>query len=61
MLRPPIQKEVEGHFYGCRFCNYQGGFHVTFNSTETPKTFTIILVCPKCERTYDIDWKIKTE
>jgi len=59
--KEPIHKEVEGHFHACSDCDYRGGFHVTFKSTETPKVLQIILMCPNCERTYDIDWKIQTE
>ena len=61
MPKEPIHKEVEGHFHACRGCNYQGGFHVSFETTETPKVHRLILMCPNCERTYDIDWKIQTE
>ncbi len=56
-----MQEETEGHFYGCESCGYDGGFHVTFKKTEKAKSFLIILMCPQCRQTYDIDWQIETQ
>ncbi len=61
MPKRPIRKEVDNHFYACDSCDYAGGFHVTFKKTAKAKTFKIILMCPQCEQTYDIEWKIATE
>jgi hypothetical protein len=60
MPKEPIHKKIDGHFYACTACDYEGGFHVTFRNTETPKVLEIILMCPNCEQTYDINWKIET-
>ena len=61
MPKKPKKKKVKEHFYACDACDYEGGFHVTFLPTDKAKTYTIILMCPQCEQTYDIDWKITTK
>ncbi len=61
MPTTPIRKEVEDHFYACESCEYEGGFHVTFKRTKESKTFLIVLMCPQCRQTYDIDWQIQTQ
>lgn len=61
MPKRPIHKEVEKHFYACESCDYTGGFHVTFKKMSKPKTHKIVLMCPSCQQTYDIDWQIQTQ
>ncbi len=61
MSNAPVHKEVGKRFYACESCGYEGGFHVTFKKTGKPKSFSIILMCPQCKQTYDIDWQIKTQ
>ena len=60
MPEEPIRKEVDDHFYACESCEYDGGFHVTFKKTGESKTLLIVLMCPQCKQTYDIDWQIQT-
>lgn len=58
----PIKKEVKDHFYACEACGYEGGFHVTFKKKAgKTNTFLIVLMCPQCNQTYDIDWQIRTQ
>ncbi len=61
MPKRPIKKEMEKHFYACESCDYAGGFHVTFKKTRKQKTHKIVLMCPNCRQTYDIDWQIQTQ
>ncbi len=61
MPKRPIRKKIENHFHVCDKCGYKGGFHVTFKKTRKLKTFLIVLMCPQCEQTYDIDWHIQLE
>jgi transcription elongation factor Elf1 len=61
MPKRPIRKKVEKHFYTCQSCDYAGGFHVTFKKREKPETYKVVLMCPQCEQTYDIDWQIQTQ
>lgn len=61
MPKEPIRKKIKKHFHACESCGYAGGFHVTFRPTQIPKTHEIILLCPQCEQTYDVDWQIKTQ
>ena len=61
MPKRPIRKKVDKHFYACEACGYQGGFHVTFKPVGKTKTYRVVLMCPQCEQTYDINWKIETE
>ena len=57
----PIEHKVDDHFHQCRPCGYQGGFHVTFKKIEDGEGLSVILMCPQCEQTYDIGWKIQTQ
>ena len=59
MPKRPIKKKIENHFHVCDKCGYAGGFHVTFKKTAKAKDVHIILMCPQCEQTYDIDWHIQ--
>jgi hypothetical protein len=61
MPAEPIRKEVEDHFYACEACGYEGGFHVTFKKAGDLKSLLIVLMCPQCNQTYDIDWHIQTQ
>ena len=61
MPADPIRKEVEDHFFACEECGYDGGFHVTFKKQDNAATFLIVLMCPQCKQTYDIDWQIQTQ
>ena len=61
MPKEPIHKKVENHFYACEACAYEGGFHVTFKKIKEPKTCRVILMCPQCSQTYDIDWVIQIQ
>lgn len=61
MPKEPVHKEMEGHFHACESCDYDGGFHVTFKKTDKSKSYLIVLMCPLCKQTYDIDWQIKTQ
>ena len=61
MLKDPVHTKVEEYFHVCESCGYDGGFHVSFKKTDKSKNYLIVLMCPQCRETYDIDWQIQTQ
>ena len=52
---------VEEVFKICPSCGYKNGFHAMFERIEKSDTFLWKLICPNCERIYDIGLRVKVE
>lgn len=53
--------EPVGEIYTCPKCNYEDGFHVSFNMKGDAKGGEIVLICPDCHSRFRIGWKVTLE
>ncbi len=52
-----IKKAALGEeFRVCPACNYELGFHSSFQRSE--EGYKIILICPNCGARYDVGWRL---
>jgi RNase P subunit RPR2 len=49
------EKKVEEQWSVCDKCDYDRGFHVSFEKNES---YDVVLICPGCGQRYRINWKI---
>ena len=60
-VAPEIKQiELEDEFRACPVCNYDMGFHVSFNR-KSGQQFDIILICPQCGARFAINWDVKLD
>jgi hypothetical protein len=52
---------VEAVFKICPTCGYKNGFHAMFERIEKSDTFSWKLICPTCEKIYDIGLRVRVK
>jgi hypothetical protein len=50
--------KVEKVFKVCTNCGYKNGFHTMFERIGESASFSWKLICPNCEKIFDIDLKV---
>jgi hypothetical protein len=50
-----IKKQIGKTFHTCDKCNYQRGFHVSFEKADSHHE--IVLICPNCGQRFRVGWK----
>ena len=48
----------EGSIRQCPVCEYNDGFHVSFQMADNMKEGEIILICPNCHQRFQMGWKV---
>jgi hypothetical protein len=53
--------KVEKVFKVCPNCGYKNGFHAMFEKIGESASFSWKLICPNCEKIFDIGLKVKID
>ena len=53
--------KVENVFKVCPNCGYKNGFHAMFEKIGAGVSFSWKLICPNCEKIFDIGLKVKID
>ncbi len=55
-MKEVITKKIGKEFHICDKCQYENGFHVSFESSNGGHE--IVLICPSCGQRYRVGWRI---
>ncbi|NIQ39265.1 MAG: hypothetical protein GTN81_11820 [Proteobacteria bacterium] len=50
------ERKINREFHICDKCQYENGFHVSFESKDG--YHEIVLICPSCGQRYRVGWKM---
>jgi hypothetical protein len=48
-----------GKISTCPICEYEDGFHVSFQMKNGSHNADVILICPNCHNKFDVGWEVK--
>ena len=53
--------KIDRVFKVCPSCGYKNGFHSMYERIGKGKQFSWKLICPQCEKIYDVGLKVRIE